>query len=74
MVTTAEYTVDPYEQYVALTIAVDGGERQYGQSAHEHGRLAQVLSGYPALHRVVDDNDAERGAAQSPRQSQVGLQ
>lgn len=74
MVTAAEHAVHPSEHDVSLPVTADRGQRQYGHAAHEHGRLAQVLSGDPALHRVPDDDQPERHAPHRPRESHVHLQ
>lgn len=73
IVPAAEHAVHPGEHYVALPVAADGGQRQYGHAAHEHGRLAQVLSGDAALHRVADDDQPEGHAAHRPGQAHVHL-
>jgi len=73
IVPAAEHAVHPREHHVPMPVTADGGQRQYGHAAHEHGRLAQVLPGDPALHRVPDDDQPERHAAHGPRQAHVYL-
>jgi len=74
MVPAAEHAVHPGEHDVTLSVASNRGQRQSGHSAHEHGRLAQVLPGDPALHRVPDDDQSERHAPHGPSESHVHLQ
>lgn len=74
VVPAAEHAVHPREHDVALPVAADRGQRQYGHAAHEHGRLAQVLARDPALHRVPDHDQPERHAPHRPRQAHVHLQ
>lgn len=74
MVPAAKHAVHPGEHDVTVPVTPDRGQRQYGHAAHEHGRLAQVLPGDAALHRIPDDDQPKRSAAHRPRQAHVHLQ
>lgn len=74
IVAAAEDAINPHEQQVSLMAALNGGQREDRQGAHENGRLTKVLAANSAFGSVMHDDGAEGKAADGPRQAHVHLQ
>lgn len=69
-----QLTIYPREHNISMVIPADDSKRQNRQSAHEHGRLTEILPGDPAFRGIMEHQRAEHDAAHGPCQSEINLQ